>query len=214
MSTRIRPAEQKDAGLIAWVQLAAARSHVPVGFLDLMFPGDEDARLEMIERVVDADTISMSHWSGFLVAECDGVPGAALSGYEPTKRGTDTFAAAVNEACAAAGWTSEDVGEAFGRMTPFLTCAPESPDDAWIVEWVATKPDFRGRGLVRMLLDGILEEGRRRGYKRSQISLLIDNHPAQRAYESAGFAVVDEKRHPEFEMTFGSPGVRRMMRDL
>lgn len=214
MSTQIRPAERGDATLVAWVQLAAARSHVPVGFLDLMFPGEEDDRLALIQRVVDSETISMSHWSGFLVAESDGTPGAALSGYEPTKRGTDTFAAAMTQACLGAGWKPPEIEAAFGRMSPFLTCAPESPDDAWIVEWVATKPDFRGRGLVRALLDAILDEGRSRGYHRAQISLLIDNHPAQRAYEGAGFKVIDEKRHPEFEMTFGSPGVCRMMRDL
>jgi len=214
MSTEIRRAREKDASFISWVQLTAARSHVPVGFFDLAFPGAEERRLELIERVCKADTPSMCHWSGFLVAEVDGQPGAALSGYEPSKRGTDTFAVAMYEGLGGAGWRTEDVDEVFGRMGPFLKCAPESPDDAWVVEWVATKPEFRGRGLVRSLLQEILEEGRRRGYRRSQISLLIDNHPAQRAYESAGFRVEDEKRHPDFERTFGSPGIRRMLRDL
>jgi len=214
MSTEIRPAEEKDASFIAWVQLAAARSHVPVGFLDLAFPGDEEQRLALIERVAKTKTLSMCHWSGFLVADVDGTPAAGLSGYEPTKRGTDTFAAAMQEGLGDAGWTEAEVAGVFDRMMPFLKCAPESPDDVWIVEWVATKPEFRGRGLVRSLLEEILEEGRRRDYRRAQISLLIDNHPAQRAYESAGFKVVDEKRHPEFEMTFGSPGIRRLMRDL
>ncbi len=214
MSSEIRPAEEKDADFIAWVELTAARSHVPVGFFDLAFPGEEDPRLALIERICTTKTLSMCHWSGFLVAEIDGQPAAGLSGYEPTKRGTDTFAAAMHEGLGAIGWSAEDVDGIFGRMTPFLKCAPESPDDAWIVEWVATKAEFRGRGLIRSLLEEILDEGRRKGYRRAQISLLIDNHPAQRAYESAGFKVEDEKRHPEFEMSFGSPGIRRMLRDL
>ena len=38
------------------------------------------------------------------------------------------------------------------------------------------------------------------------------NTPAQRAYEGVGFAVVDEKRDPAFEATFGTPGIRRLQR--
>ena len=58
------------------------------------------------------------------------------------------------------------------------------------------------------------EEGRRRDYARAQISVLIGNAPAQFAYERAGFAVVDERRHPDFQAAIGSPGVRRMQRHL
>ncbi|MDG2304920.1 MAG: GNAT family N-acetyltransferase [Candidatus Binatia bacterium] len=214
MSTEIRRAQEKDTSFIAWVQLAAARSHVPIGFFDLAFPGEEEQRLSLIERVCATKTLSMCHWSGFFVADVDGEPVAGLSGYEPTTRGHETFAAAMSEGLRGAGWTPEEVDGAFGRMGPFLKCAPDSPDDAWIVEWVATTDGFRGRGLIRSLLERVLEEGKQKSYRRSQISLLIDNHPAQRAYESAGFKVEDEKRHPEFEATFGSPGIRRMLRDL
>src|SRR5690606_17637978 len=96
MGIEIRRAREEDAAFIAWVQLTAARSHLPRGFLDLAFPGDDDEpRLALIEQVCRSEVPSMCHWSGFLVAEIDGEPGAGLSGYEPTKRGTDTFAAAM-----------------------------------------------------------------------------------------------------------------------
>jgi hypothetical protein len=54
--------------------------------------------------------------------------------------------------------------------------------------------------------------GRERGHTQSQIAVLIGNTPAQRAYESAGFRVADEKRHPDFERAIGSPGIRRLLR--
>jgi translation initiation factor 4G len=214
MGVEIRSAEEKDARFIAWVQLAASRSHLPIGFYDLAFPGEEEDRLERIASICRTRALSMAHWSGFLIAEVDGRPASALSGYEPTERGPETVPVAMQEALGASGWTAEQIGEVFESMTPFLTCAPESPKDAWVVEWVATKPEHRGHGLVRKLLGEILEEGRRRGYSRAQISVLIGNTPAQRAYEGAGFKVEDEKRHPEFERAFGSPGIRRMLRSL
>ncbi|MBM4268698.1 MAG: GNAT family N-acetyltransferase [Deltaproteobacteria bacterium] len=210
----VRNAKETDASFIAWVELTATRSHLPRGFYDFAFPGDEAECLERIRSVACTRALSMAHWSNFLVAEVDGQLASGLSGYEPTKRGPDTMPVAMMEALGGAGWTEEHIGEVFNRMTPFLTCVTESPEDAWVVEWVATKPEYRGHGLIRRLLTDILDEGRRRGYRRSQISVLIGNTPAQRAYEGAGFKVEDEKRHPEFERVFGCPGIRRMLRSL
>ena len=51
-------------------------------------------------------------------------------------------------------------------------------------------------------------------YARSQISHLIGNTPAQTAYERVGFETIKEKRHPDFEAAFGSPGIARMVRSL
>ena len=95
---------------------------------------------------------------------------------------------------------------------PFLTCIPEAAEEDWVIEWVATRPAHRGKGLVKALLQEILARGAERGHARSQIGVVIGNTAAQRAYESAGFRVVDEKTSPAFEGTFGTPGIRRMLR--
>jgi len=60
----------------------------------------------------------------------------------------------------------------------------------------------------------MLDRGRCKGYARAQIAVLIGNTPAQRAYESVGFKVVDEKRHPDFQTALGCPGIARLLRDL
>jgi len=90
----------------------------------------------------------------------------------------------------------------------------DTPNDRWVVEYVAAKPDARGKGVAGRLLDAVLERGRTLGHKSAQISFLIGNTPAQRCYERAGFRVVDEKRHADFEAIFGRPGTARMWRDL
>ena len=85
-------------------------------------------------------------------------------------------------------------------------------EDAWVIEWVATRPEYRGKGLVHALLHDILDPGRERGHAQAQIAVLIGNTPAQRAYEGVGFRVADEKTHPDFERAVGSPGIRRLLR--
>jgi RimJ/RimL family protein N-acetyltransferase len=67
---------------------------------------------------------------------------------------------------------------------------------------------------VRTLLERALEEGRSKGFRRAQISCLIGNDAAQRAYERAGFEVVEERRSEAFERLIGAPGFSRMTRKL
>lgn len=209
----IRPAREDDAGFVAWVQQEAARSHLPRGFFDLAFPGPDADRLRIVERIARAGARSFCHWSGFLVAEVAGQPAAGLSGYEkPSIAAGSALEEAMREALVAEGWTLEQSMAMQERIAPFLTCIPETPEDVWVVEWVATRPEHRGKGLIKALLHAILDRGRERGHARAQIGVLIGNTPAQRAYEGVGFRVADEKRHPDFEAALGSPGIRRLLR--
>ena len=85
---------------------------------------------------------------------------------------------------------------------------------AWVVEHVATKPEFRRRGLVERLVHATLEAGREKGATVADIGVLLGNDPAQRAYEKCGFEVVDEVRNAEFEAAYGSAGARMLRRSL
>jgi ribosomal protein S18 acetylase RimI-like enzyme len=213
MSTTIRPATEADASFIAWVQQEAARSHLPYGFWDLAFIGPDSWRLALIEKIVRAEARSFCHWSSFLIAEVDGVPAAGLSGYDkPSVTAGELLFAAMEEAFRAVGWTELQAGAMQERIVPFLTCIPETAEDDWVIEWVATRPEHRGKGLVKQLLQAILARGAERGHAQTQIAVLIGNTAAQRAYESAGFRVVDDKTSTSFEATFGTPGIRRMLR--
>lgn len=213
MSPTIRPATEADAPFIAWVQQEAARSHLPYGFWDLAFIGPDEWRLPLIERLVRAQARSFCHWSNFLIAEVGGEPAAALSGYEnPSSSAGTLLFEAMQEAFVAVGWGELQANALNERIVPFLTCIPEAAEEDWVIEWVATKPAHRGKGLVKALLHAILERGAERGHACTQIGVLIGNVAAQRAYESVGFRVVDEKTSPAFEGTFGTPGIRRMLR--
>ncbi len=213
MEIHVRPAAEADMPFLAWVQQEAARSHLPLGFWDIAFPGPDADRLRIVGRIGRASARSFCHWSGFLVAEVEGRAAAALSGYTtPSVTAGSALYEAIGEALTAERWSETDQQEMGVRVAPFLTCLPETAEDVWVVEWVATRPEHRGKGLVHALLHEILELGRKRGHAQAQIAVLIGNTPAQRAYEGVGFRVADEKTHPDFERTVGSPGIRRLLR--
>ncbi len=222
MGLVIRDATPADAPFVAWVQVEASRSGTPLGFWDLAFPGGDEARLALVAEIATTASARagatprehFAHVGGFLVAEVDGVPTGALSGYAPGVKKLGHFIGATNAVLERHGW-SEAHRRLFGfRVAPAVSCFSESPDDRWIVEWVALRPEARGKGVAAELLRAVLGRGHAAGFRKAQITYLIGNTPARRAYERAGFVEVDAKRDPQFEAVFGAPGTIRMWMDL
>ena len=211
MAVCLRPAELRDAAFLAEVILIASRSHLGRGGWDLGLPEPDGERLRILSGLARAATRTFCHHSLYLIAEDDGVPAAALCGF-----GAETLDSLDPNPTiqAVAGWTSVELDAANRRLAPFMTCIAEPPSGAWIVEFVATLPPFRRRGLGTALLEKILARGRDAGHRLAQIEVLIGNTPAQRAYEKVGFRVVGERTHPEFEAALHCPGIRRLWRDL
>jgi translation initiation factor 4G len=214
MATNIRRATVADAEFVAWNILAASRSHLPLGAWDYYVGGDEARVLAFLRHMVTQDVRSFCRWENFFVAEVDGVPAAGLSGYSSSDPDMANVAPALLAAGRAFGWRDVEIDAAGLRLVPFLTCVMEPPPETWVVEWVATRPAFRRRGLVHELLLAVLDAGRRRGFARSQLMVLIGNTAARCAYERAGFAYADEKRDRDFQRLMGCPGIERMLRDL
>lgn len=210
----IRDATADDAGFLGWTIRTADRGHLERGGFDRVLPGDEDERLRLLSELARCPVRSFCHYGGFLVAEADGEPAAALSAYTPRAASEDHFVAACREVMDAAGYSRDELGRMFARFAPQQTCHLARPPDSWVVEWVATRPEHRRRGLVAALLETILERGRDRGHATAEIGVLVGNEPARRAYEAAGFRVYDERRHPDFEAAIGAPGVAYLRRAL
>ncbi len=210
----VRPANTADSRFLAWVALAASRSHVETGIWDLWIPGSDEDKLNFLEGLLLSDHRHWCHYTSFVIAEVDGEPGAALSGYTPDDPDFVSPTKAIINASIAAGLTEVAQQEAFERMHCFLACLPQDEPGAWIIEWVATSPSHRRKGLVQALIADELEIGRARGHGTSQIMILSGNNPAQRAYEQSGFRYVDERRSAAFESATGSPGILRMLRPI
>jgi ribosomal protein S18 acetylase RimI-like enzyme len=214
MDFQIVDARPEHAPFVAWVSLAAARSHLPRGFWDYFLDAGEAECLRYLESLATTSKPHFFHYSAFLVAEVDGVPAAALCGYFDEELGNAALAGLGDEIGGPLGGSQSAAQAGLARVAPFLSVVPEHAPNTWIVENVATAPGYRRRGLVDALLVEILARGRERGARVADIGVLIGNDPAQRAYEKAGFAMIGEKRNPELEKTWGTAGVRSLRRAL
>jgi len=193
--------------------MLASRGHLRRGVWDLIAGGSEQNCLDYLRRLALAEPVSLCHYSSFIVAEHDGRPAAALCGFDPRAGGWQVLGDAMQNVQRQKGWTQADEKASADRSQPVWKCTFDTLEGAWVIESVATLPEFRRRGLVDSLMAEILEAGRARSHRIAQLTILIGNVAAQRAYEKAGFSVMDEKRHPDFEAALGSPGFIRMVRD-
>ena len=199
------------ASFIAWVTLTAFRSHLERGFWDIQIDGSEEDTLHFLEALATTQARHWAHLSNFIVAEVQGKAVAALSGYFERE---SSLREGMSEANGATGRSAEDAAAGWQRAKSIGLCAPRHAEGAWIVENVATLPESRRQGLVDRLTAEILDVGRQRGATTAEVAVFIGNDPAQRAYEKAGFAVVDERCHPEFEAVYRTPGIRLLRRSI
>ena len=154
------------------------------------------------------------HYGRFIVAEVDGQPAAALSGYDPVAHGFAVLMPTMLELAVELGWTNAEIEASMLRNAAIMPVLAEPPEGAWVVESVATAPEFRRQGLIDGLLPEILDRGRRQGHPVAQISVFLGNEPARCAYLKHGFQVVSEARSPEWEAAIGCPGLEHMLQTL
>ena len=213
MNIEIRSARPGDASFLAWLILTSGRAHVQRGIWEVILGGTEEGCLAFLQRLAVTKTPHLFHYSCFLVAEVDKRPAAGLGGYDPKVLGYPALREAIVEVSHKMGFPGPDES-AVKRSESVLCCIPDEVEGVWVIDSVATVPEFRRQGIVSKLLEEILEKGRKKGFRRAQINMYIGNIPAQKAYEKQGFNVLDEKRHPAFEREIGSPGMMRLLRDL
>ncbi len=211
----IRRANSSDAEFLAWVTLTASRSYLPRGLWDVIIGADEAGCLDYLRRLAVAEPRSLYHYESFLVAEVGGDRAAALCGFKPYEGGWAMAGEAMSNVQRDLGWTEEAGAASYERVAPIWTaCTPPDAGADFIIENVATKPEYRRRGLVDVLLDVISRDAIRRGCKLAQVTTYLGNDAARSAYEKADFKILDEKYCPEMEKILGAPGFVRLMRDL
>lgn len=213
MQINTRPARADDSAFLAWIILTSGRAHVKRGIWEVILGELEEKCLEFLQLLSTTEIRHQFHYSCYLLAEVEGRPVAGLGGYDPAVLGDSALRSAAAEVFTRLGMSppSETTSADVERI---LECVPTVAGGAWIIDSVATVPEFRRQGIVDRLLDEMLVKGREQGFKLSQINIYIGNTPAQRAYEKHGFRIDEEKRDPYFEAQIGSPGMARLLRKL
>jgi GNAT superfamily N-acetyltransferase len=209
----IRPAHAGDAAFIARNILASQRGPRPRGWFDIALGWDEPQCLAFIERIATAEVPSWWHVSHFLIAEVEGKPAASLCALPAADTGPaarDAIAAVARES----GLDASEVAAIFQRGAYTRDCWVQGGEGEWLIEHVATLPEYRGRGLMQALIEHALAAGRRAGFERASISFLIGNEAAERSYAGAGFVFAEEKRDASFEALTGASGFRRFVRAI
>jgi ribosomal protein S18 acetylase RimI-like enzyme len=215
MEINIRRANSGDAEFLAWVTLAASRAHLPRGLWDLIIGADEAACLDYLRRLALAEPRSLYHYDSFLIADVAGVPAAALCGFEPRDGGWAIVGEAMSNVQRDLGWTEAEAAASYQQVAPvWASCMPPDAGADFVAENVATRPEYRRRGLADILLDVITRDAIRRGCRLGQITTYIGNDAARSAYEKSGFKVLDEKRCTDLEKLLGVPGFIRLTREL
>jgi translation initiation factor 4G len=213
MTITIRAAREEDAPFLAWAALTSTRSHLAMGWFDIVLARPEVECLAFLRQLACTPTRSWCHFSRALILEAEGRPAAALAAFsaQETWPLSERGLAEVSESSS----ISEDEQKAMSARGAYLfACIMGGDGDYWTIENVATWPGYRGRDFAPRLVEHALEAGRKRGYDEAQLTLLIGNDAAERAYAKLGFSVVEEKRHPDFEAATGAPGMQRMLAKL
>ena len=209
----IREAVPQDADFLAWVMLTAARSHLGRGWFDIALNQSEDRCLEFLRALATTTVPSWWHYSRFLVAEVEGVKAAALCAF-PAAEAYPLSQAAMSEAAEALRIPAAEQAAIWRRGAYIFSCTMAGGENGWTLENIATLSAYRRRGLTTALIMRSIERGRARGFAEAQITYLIGNDTAERAYRQAGFQLAGECRHPDFEAAAGAAGLRRVVRRL
>ncbi|RKT78369.1 ribosomal-protein-alanine N-acetyltransferase [Terracoccus luteus] len=81
-----------------------------------------------------------------------------------------------------------------GATAPAGYAGIDVAGDVADVMTVATLPAYRGRGLGRVLLDGLVRRATARGAEALLLEVRADNDAARRLYDSTGFEVISVRR--------------------
>jgi GNAT superfamily N-acetyltransferase len=209
----IRPARAEDARFIARNILASQRGPLSRGWFDIALGWPEPQCLAFVERIATTQQQSWWHVSQFIIAEVEGEAAASLCAL-PASGTRAAVRAAIEVAVNEAGLDPSEAMAIFRRGAYTANCWVQGGDGDWLIEHVASLPEYRGRGLVQALIDHALAKGRAAGFKHASISFLIGNEAAERCYAKAGFCFAEEKRDPAFEALTGAPGFRRFTRAI
>ena len=214
MTQVVRRPTEDDIPFLAWVMYRAAQSHLDHCPFETLLEEDEDGTLSFLEKLLCTEPVHLGHYSKFWIAEVDGEPVAAASGYRPETDGMHVLAEVfLDMAAVQQEYPPSRLVRIQKRLETVRSVFPaDEQTQAWGVEYVAVLPEYRGLGLTDELFEHLFTEGSEAGYEFAQILSLVGNTTAERAWRRNGFRVLEVLTDPDFEALIGAPGNKRHVR--
>jgi ribosomal protein S18 acetylase RimI-like enzyme len=187
-----RRATIADIPFLAKIDYEASLPPMNHCFWEDLLEGTGTGALPFLEAVFRAGASNWGNVEDFLVLEELGKPVAAAAGYAPNLEDYRPLRLSLLDRVAAElNWSQEITNIVLDRylqlwgddLRPFCL-TPQSP---WIIETVAVLPEARGRGLGKVLLRALLEEGRSQQHSHAGVTVINGNEIARRTYEAVGF---------------------------
>lgn len=215
MEISIRDATADDADFLAWAILTAARGNLEKPSVwERVISGSQQDREALVAKLVVADPACIAHFEGFVIAEHQGLPIAAACGYIPAEKTPEAFTSALLSVVEKVGWSHEQQLALLDGFKVFSRCLPMGYQRNWVLEYIATKPDYRSSGVTSELLKDLLECGREVGAETAQVAYFVGNEAARKSYRKLGFIEVDKILDDEFEAQYGVSGVVHLSLEL
>ncbi|MGV0028456.1 GNAT family N-acetyltransferase [Phormidesmis priestleyi ANT.L61.2] len=189
---KTRKATIVDIPFLAKIDYEASLPPLNHCFWEDILVGTGTGALPFLEAMFRARASNWGNIDDFLVLEELGNPVAAAVGYTPNLEDYCPLRLSLLDQIAVdLNWRKEVTTSFRDRylqlwgddLRPFFL-TPQAP---WIIETVAVLPGARGRGLGKVLLKALLEEGRSQQHSHAGIMVINGNDIARRTYESIGF---------------------------
>lgn len=201
----IRTATIEDVDFIAWAIMESSRAGKKEGIFDRIF-SPADNLTQTLKMLITNDIKTICHYSNFLIAEVDGKLAGALCGYDGYKISWETMSQALeNMGCK---------GDYKERISSYFICEPSVEKNTIVLNFMITKEEFRGLGVVKALVKKVLLTARLKGFRRAQTSIEIGSIETQLAYEKMGFTAKEEKKSDYYFEEFGRPGITSYVVEL
>ena len=202
---KIHAAKVEDAAFITWAILESSRAGKKQGVFDLIFSPSGDVE-KMLTALVVHETKTICHYSNFLIAEVDGKQAGTLCGYDGFRTSWDKMSQALE--------TMGCKGDFKERISAYLMCEPKVEKNTLVLDFMITKDEFRGLGVVKELVKKVLLNARLKGFRKAQTNIEIGSIETQMAYEKMGFTAKEEIKSDYYLESFGRLGITQYVMEL
>ncbi|MDX2137501.1 MAG: GNAT family N-acetyltransferase [Chloroflexota bacterium] len=188
---QVRRASYDDIPFLSWCNYESSSPAPGFCYWDPLLEGTNTTSIAFIDALFRSDALAYGRATDFFVIEENGIAIGGASGFVmDTQDYRPLRLDRINMVAGRLGWDAQMIEQFMGGYAGVWSDPQDitiAPPASWIIECVAVKPESRGRGVAKALLNAIIAEGARQGHSHAGISVTIGNEPAQKVYEALGF---------------------------